>query len=175
MIGSNSGQSPQTYQSRSLENTRRFHVLTHGGRVRHIWISKLTTVGSDNGLSPDRRQAITWTNAEILLIQTSTTNLIEIISDIHTFPFLKMHLKMPSATFYRPQCVKHVWTLKLAGRQASYFIDCSGVEGSQGDVSLWSPFANTVYLRLWHAWVNDCIPSYFYGCDWLLMHSLTPI
>ena len=28
----------------------------------------LTIIGSDNGLSPGRRQAITWTNAGILLI-----------------------------------------------------------------------------------------------------------
>ena len=28
------------------------------------------TIGSDNGLSPDRRQAIIWTNADILLIRT---------------------------------------------------------------------------------------------------------
>ena len=42
--------------------------LTHWGRVRHICVSKLTIIGSDNGLSPDRRQAIIWTNAGILLI-----------------------------------------------------------------------------------------------------------
>ena len=32
--------------------------LTHGGRVTHICVSKLTIIGSDNGLSPGRRQAI---------------------------------------------------------------------------------------------------------------------
>ena len=42
--------------------------LTHWGRVTHICVSKLTIIGSDNGLSPDRRQAIIWTNAGILLI-----------------------------------------------------------------------------------------------------------
>ena len=30
---------------------------------------KLTILGSDNGLSPERRQAIIWTNAGILLIE----------------------------------------------------------------------------------------------------------
>ena len=45
-----------------------FHTLTHEGRVTHICVSKLTIIGSDNGLSPDRRQAIIWTNAGILLI-----------------------------------------------------------------------------------------------------------
>ena len=42
--------------------------LTHWGRVTHICIVKLTVIGSDNGLSPGRRQAIIWTNAGILLI-----------------------------------------------------------------------------------------------------------
>ena len=37
-------------------------LLTHWGRVTHICVSKLTIIGSDNGLSPDRRQAIIWTN-----------------------------------------------------------------------------------------------------------------
>ena len=43
-------------------------TLTHWGRVMHICIGKLTIIGSDNGLSPGRRQAIIWTNAGILLI-----------------------------------------------------------------------------------------------------------
>ena len=32
-------------------------------------VSKLTIIGSDNDLAPDRRQAIIWTNAELLLIE----------------------------------------------------------------------------------------------------------
>ena len=38
------------------------------GRVTHICVGKLTTIGSENGLSPGRRQAIIWTNAGKLLI-----------------------------------------------------------------------------------------------------------
>ena len=34
--------------------------------MMHICVSLLTIIGSDNGLSPERRQAIIWTNAEIL-------------------------------------------------------------------------------------------------------------
>ena len=34
--------------------------LTHWGRVTHICVSKLTIIGSDNGLSPGRRQAIVY-------------------------------------------------------------------------------------------------------------------
>ena len=43
-------------------------ALTHWGRVTHLCVSKLTSIASDNGLSPGRRQAIIWNNAGILLI-----------------------------------------------------------------------------------------------------------
>ena len=69
-------------------------LLTHWGRVTHICVSKLTIIGLDNGLSPGRRQAITWTNDGILFIRSSRTNFSEILSKIHTFSFKKMHLKM---------------------------------------------------------------------------------
>ena len=62
---------------------------------------KLTIIGSDNGLSPVRRQAIIWTNAGILLIGPLGTNFIEILNEIHTFSFKKLHLKMSSAK-WRP-------------------------------------------------------------------------
>ena len=62
-----------------------------------ICVSKLISIGSDNGLSPERRQAIFWTNAGILLIGTSGTNFSQILSEIRTFPLKKMHLKMLSA------------------------------------------------------------------------------
>ena len=46
---------------------------------------------------PGRRQAITWTNTGILLIRTLGTNVNAILSEIHTFSFKKMHLKISSA------------------------------------------------------------------------------
>ena len=78
--------------------------LTHWGQVTHICVVKLTTLGSDNGLSPGRRQAIIRTNAGILLIRTLGTNFSEILSEIHAFSFKKMHLKMASAK-WRPFCL----------------------------------------------------------------------
>ena len=47
--------------------------LTHWGRMTHIWVSKITIIGSDNGLSPCQHQAIIWTNAGILLIGSLRT------------------------------------------------------------------------------------------------------
>ena len=63
-------------------------LLTHWGWVTHICISILNIIGSDNGLSPGRRQAIIWTNAGIL-IETLGTNFSDILSEIHTFSFKK--------------------------------------------------------------------------------------
>ena len=80
----------------SLKNSARKR-LTHWGRAAHICVSKLTITVSDNGLSPDRRQAIIWTNAGILLIRTLGTNFSEILGVVHSFSFSKMHLKMSSA------------------------------------------------------------------------------
>ena len=78
--------------------------LTHWGRATHICVAKLTTIGSDNGLSPGRRQAIIWTIAGILLIGPLGTNFSEILIGIQTFSFKKMHLKISSAK-WRPSCL----------------------------------------------------------------------
>ena len=59
--------------------------LTHWGRVTHVCVSKLTIIGSDNGLSPGRCQAIIWTNAGILLIEPLEANFSEILIEILTF------------------------------------------------------------------------------------------
>ena len=86
--------------SRRVNNAENVPDISEGirlGRVTHICASKLTIIGSDNGLSPCRRQAIIWTNDGILLIRTLGTNFSEILSEIHSFSFKKMHLKMSSA------------------------------------------------------------------------------
>ena len=94
--------------------------LTHWGLVTHICVSHLT-IGSDNGLSPGCCQAIVWTN-DLLLIWTLGTKFSEILNELHTFSFKKMHLKMQSvsemaAILFRSQCVN---TLKLKKKGLSY-------------------------------------------------------
>ena len=64
--------------------------LTHWGRVTHICVRKLSIIGSDNGLSPGRHQAIIWTNDGILWN-------CEIVIKIQTFSYKKMHMKTSSA------------------------------------------------------------------------------
>ena len=78
--------------------------LTNWDRVTHICVSKLTIIGSDNSLSPDRRQAIIWTNVGLLLIGALGTNFSEILIEILTFSFKKMRLKVSSAK-WRPFCL----------------------------------------------------------------------
>ena len=70
--------------------------ITHWGRVTHICVNKLTIIGSDNGLSTGRLEAIICTNDGIWLFPTLGTNFSEILSEILTFSFKKMHLKVSS-------------------------------------------------------------------------------
>ena len=98
------GECPHPHKWRGVPNWNAddcLHPLTHWGRVTHICVSKLTIIGSDNGLLPGRRQAIIWTNAGILFIRTLGTNFSEIWSEIRAFSFKKMDLKMSSAKWRR--------------------------------------------------------------------------
>ena len=99
-------QHPQKWAKHNVHEHRQFtaEVLTHWGRVTHICVGNLTIIGWDNGLSPGWRQAIISTNAEILLIGPWGTNFSEILIQIQTFSFKKMHLKMASAK-WRPFCL----------------------------------------------------------------------
>ena len=67
-------------------------------------VGKLIIIGSDNGLSPGRRQAIIWTNAGIVLIGPLGTNFIEILIEILTISFKKMRFKV-AALKWRPFCL----------------------------------------------------------------------
>ena len=67
----------------------------------YIRVSKLTIIGSDNGLSPGQRQAIIWTNAEIHLMGPLGTNFSENLIGIQTFSFKKNAFEKSSATKWR--------------------------------------------------------------------------
>ena len=102
----------------------RYHGLTHRGRVTHICVSNLTIINSDNGLLPGRRQAIIGTNAGILLMGALGINYGEMLIDINTFAFKKIHLKMSAK-----RCVYFVsdlmcwytcWYLSIVGIDLIY-------------------------------------------------------
>ena len=79
-------------------------VLIHWGWVTHICVANVTTIASDNGLSPGRRQAIIWTNVGILLIGPLWTNFSGMLIKISIFSFKKMCLRVSSAK-WRPFCL----------------------------------------------------------------------
>ena len=62
-------------------------MLSNWGRMIHICVGKVTSIGSDNGLMSGRRQAIIWTNAEILFIWLLGTSFSEILIKIYSFIF----------------------------------------------------------------------------------------
>ena len=90
----------QRYHSESLNDNE----ITHCSRVTHLCVSKVTTIGSDNGLSPGRRQAIIWTNGGILLTGSSGTNFSEISIEIHTFSFQKVHMSPTGDKWSSSRC-----------------------------------------------------------------------
>ena len=100
-----------------------WNLLTHWGRATHICVGKLTIIGSDNGLSPGRRQAIIWTNAGILIIWPLGINFNEILIEIYTFLFKKIHLKVSSGK-WRPSCLGlNVLSRYLGGIDEAYIED----------------------------------------------------
>ena len=75
--------------------------------MTQICVSKLSITGSDNGLSPDRRQAIIWTDVGILLIGPLGTNFSEILIEIQIFVKNSLENVVCEMAFIvsRPQCV----------------------------------------------------------------------
>ena len=116
--------------------------LTHWGRVTHICVSKLTIIGSDNGLAPDRRQAIIWTNVGILLIGPLGTNFSEISIEILTFSFKKMRSKVSSAK-RRPFCLGlNVLTCRYLTPLNQGALECE----MAGELSKWVSFGETKFV-----------------------------
>ena len=81
--------------------------------MTHICVNKLTTIGSDNGLSPGRRQAIIRTNAGILLICTLRNKLqwnfwSKIFIEENTLENIVCEIMSISS---RHQCVNSTWSL----------------------------------------------------------------
>ena len=130
-------------------------LLSHWGRVTHICVSKLTSIGSDNGLSPDRHQAIIWTNAGILLIGPLGTNFSEISIEILTFSFKKMRLKVSSAK-RRPFCLGlNVLTHCALGHSSLMFVPNSPTDYK----STW--FGKSLFPHKWQAKLPEPMMTQF--------------
>ena len=99
-----------------LSSSAECRIRTQG--LRHLFASRLNAyiyiyiyasinlaiIGPDNGLSPDRRQAIIWSNAEIFLIEPLGKNFSDIWTEIHTFSFKEIYLKMSSGKWMNTDC-----------------------------------------------------------------------
>ena len=142
------------------------YVLTHWGRVTHICVDKLAIIGSDNGLSPGRRQAIIWTNAGILLIGPLGTNFSEILIEMQIFSFRKMHWKMSSAK-WRSFCLG-LNVLKLCYNTVQYNNPCHAQLILRNiKIHLYLPY----FLKLEMEQVAEILPSGRQGS----VHPLQPI
>ena len=104
----------------------------------YICVSKLTITGSDNGLWPGWHQAIIWTNDGIMLIWTLGINFNEILSEIYTFSFKKMLLKM---FFWK---MATILSLVLGFQRFIRQIQCS-----------WIPYQNQAVTPKWCWFITE--------------------
>ena len=142
------------YVSHSTRSERQ--CLTHWGRVTHICVGKLTIIGSDNGLSLGRHQAIIWTNAGISLIRTLGTNFSEILIGIRIFYSRKCtgKCRLPNGVHLsRPQCVLNPCIVIISHKCANVF--------PQVDYSS-SPRTYNRPMKAGNAWMR--IPCNNYWC-----------
>ena len=84
--------------------------LTHWGRVTHICVSKLIIIGSDNGLSPSRRQAI-YQNQCWNIVNLTLGNKLQWNLNRNWYIFIQENafeniVCVTAAILSRPQCVK---------------------------------------------------------------------
>ena len=111
-------------------------ILTHWGRVTHICVSRLTITGSDNGLSPGRRQLSHYLNQCWNIVNWTLRNKLQWQFNrnanilIHENAIERVVCKMASI-LSRPQCVKsypHYWPIVRSILQRSHevILICQG-------------------------------------------------
>ena len=117
--------------------------LTHWGQVKHICVSKLTIIGSDNGLWPRQCKVVTWINAGILLIGSLGTNFSEIFIEIYSFHSRKCIWKW--RTFCLWLIVLNNWVISFQTVNLFYHIihfNCN--------ISVWNrPSTVNIQLAVW--------------------------
>ena len=128
-----------------------YNRLTHWGRVTHICVGKLTIIGSDNGLSPGRRQAIIRTNAGILVIGTLETNFSEIKRNSYIFiqenAFENVVWKL-AAILSRPQCANQAepwWRASIWRSHRKVVIKQCSYHNNIIDIQNRLPYSKVVY------------------------------
>ena len=79
------------------------NALTHLPYCRIYALVNYVSIGSDNGLPPERRQTIIWSSADILSIIHQGIYFNDILFEIQICSFKKMRMNMSSAK-RRPFC-----------------------------------------------------------------------
>ena len=111
--------------------------VTHRGNLTHICIGDLTIIVSDNGLSPNRRQAIFWTEVGILFryrldIHSYRRHLIKWLS-LMIYIFYKMlMLKMLNVN----ECI--FWCVCVCGWGGGVVVVVAGGGGGGGGGGRWA-------------------------------------
>ena len=176
--------------------------LTHWGRATIICVSEIIIIGSDNGLSPGRRQAIIWTNVGILLIGPMGINFSEILIEINTFSFKKMHLKMSSAKWRLFRLGLNVLIASSVDHHAHVLIKwrimCEGLNRPISQIPQWirtkshhAPSCNRIVTKccicgyesgaLWDLWIRSIccgllpMDIYHYGTKLIMLISKSVI
>ena len=124
--------------------------------MTHICVDNLTIIGSDNGLSPVRRQAIIWTNAGILLIGPLGTNFCEIVIGIQTFSFKKMRLKVSFAK-WRLFCLGLNELMDRCGRHHVILVHAI----TAPDLLISTADGLLPMNTAWLFWLDCRVPNYF--------------
>ena len=141
-----------------------------------VSISKLTTIVSHNSLSPERHQAIVWTNAGISLIGPLGTNFCEFLVETDIFSSKEMHLRM-SPGKWQPFClglnvlIDYHQLSDIDPIDSFYMV----LNNTINDSDLWQQggFVTINRLRMW--FITRNIFSFSYPClqrDMARVHEL---
>ena len=117
--------------------------------MTYTCVNKLTTIGSDNGLSLGRRQAIIWNNVGILLIGHLGTNFSENQIEILTFSFKKMRLKMSSGK----------WRSFCLGLNVLRYV---GFHNNKLECDIWIGWLQYIWSAKLHDFVQNVLEQLFW-------------
>ena len=101
----------QNMFEKNFHNRKMSIAIAHWGRVTHICVDKLIIIGSDNGLSPDRRQASHYLNQCSIIVNWILANIFQWKFNQNTAIFIEDYARENvvcemASTLSRPQCVK---------------------------------------------------------------------
>ena len=130
--------------------------------MTQICVDNTNIIGSDNGLSPERRQAINWTNVGILSIGPLGTNFNENLIEIDISSSKKMHLKMSSGK-WRPFCLGLSVLIKsyVSSHIQIYKITDFKVYANLWNAKFSSAYRSQVGAYSWnHKYVSEADPQF---------------